>query len=150
LCNLIDAAVIAVAAESPERRKPSADATVGGITASGRTWVRQGVGAGAVVAVLVAAYALTNLMEVGTPGVWSRLPQGFVPTHVQEVLSRAQLARLEEALAVYHSEQGTFPASLEELVAAGLVAEEDLRFPWHRPYYYAQQAQSYVLMRPLF
>lgn len=150
LCNLIDAAIVAPAAESPERRKPSADATVGGITSGTQPRLRQALGAGAVVMVLLLAYALTNLVGLGTSNLWARVPQGYVSRDVQEVLSRAQLARLREALAIYASEQGRFPASLEELVTTGLVSEEDLRFPWHQPYHYGPQGDGYVLKRPLF
>ena len=65
-------------------------------------------------------------------------------------VSRAQLSRIEAAIAVYLLEKGEAPERLEALVETGLLLREDLHYPWREPYYYRRvAARDFVLLPPL-
>ena len=68
----------------------------------------------------------------------------------QRFLSRAQLQRIGAAIEVYRLEKGSVPEKLDALVKSGLLAREDLRYPWHDAYYYRRVNPSrFVLLPPL-
>ena len=68
----------------------------------------------------------------------------------QRFVGRQQLTRIEAALEVYRLEKGTVPTALGELVEAGLLAPDDLSYPWRDDYYYRKRGDgAYVLLPPL-
>ncbi len=74
----------------------------------------------------------------------------FTDPAVKRVASQQQRSRLSAAIEVYRMEQGALPVALSELVAAGLLDEDDLRFPWRDPYFYRRgEDGSYLLLPPL-
>ena len=150
LCNLIDAQIVQALPEG-ERRKPSAQATVGGITSGRRPWIRQGLQALLVIGVMVLAYAAVQRLDLEASALWSLRPppQGHLRTDLQDVLSRGQMLRLREALAIFYSQHGVYPPTLQSLVDAELVRHEDLTFPWRNPYHYQARRDGYDLLRPL-
>ncbi len=149
LCNLIDGQIIEALQEA-EKKAPSADATVGGITISSSTSVRVAIRAAVVIAAFVGAFLVASYLGLEASSVVSGMRQGYMDTAVQETLSRAHLQRLDEALAVFRAQNGTFPAGLTDLVEEGLIETDDLSFPWHQEYYYAQRGDGFVLLRPLY
>lgn len=61
-----------------------------------------------------------------------------------------QMSRLEAALQLYRLEKGALPLSLGELVETGILASEDLHYPWRSDYYYRRvDTGAYVLLPPL-
>ena len=54
------------------------------------------------------------------------------------------------ALAVHHSSRGRYPQELSELVEAGLIERDALRFPWHEDYFYALDDEGYMLLPPVY
>jgi len=74
----------------------------------------------------------------------------YVDPAAQRVISRAQLRRLQSALEMYKLERGPPPEQLSTLVEVGLVAQEDLHFPWRESYYYRKlQNGDFILLPPL-
>ncbi|MEW6430154.1 MAG: DUF4388 domain-containing protein [Myxococcota bacterium] len=68
----------------------------------------------------------------------------------QRFASRAQMSRIAAALEVYKLEKGALPDALTELVDVGLLASDDVRYPWREAYYYRRSADgTYVLLPPL-
>jgi len=68
----------------------------------------------------------------------------------QRFISRAQIKRIESALEVFRLEKGELPEQLNALVAAGLLKQEELRYPWGEQYYYKRlAAREFVLLPPL-
>lgn len=68
----------------------------------------------------------------------------------QRVISRQQVTRISKALDLYLLEQGELPKELDALVDSGLLARDDLRYPWQDRYYYRRTAkESFVLLPPL-
>jgi hypothetical protein len=68
----------------------------------------------------------------------------------QRFISRNQMRRIESALEVFRLEKGEVPERLEALVEAGLLKQEELRYPWRQPYYYKRlAAREFVLLPPL-
>ncbi len=67
----------------------------------------------------------------------------------QRFASNAQMSRLQTALEVYRLEKGELPNALIELVEAGLVNSDDVRYPWRDDYYYRRDGSRYVLLPPL-
>lgn len=135
----------------PQERAPSADATVGGISARARTRFLPVLTRVALTLVLVASGVLglraldaplTRL--VGADSEW-----GYADLSLKAEVSAGQMQKIGRALEVYASTTGAYPASLEELVAARLLTERDLRFPWANPYAYRREQAGYVLLRPL-
>ena len=68
---------------------------------------------------------------------------------VARLLSHGQLLRLESALELYRLEHGEYPRELRQLVEGRMVGEEDLRYPFRRPYHYRRTPQGFVLLPPL-
>ncbi|MBL8921037.1 MAG: DUF4388 domain-containing protein [Myxococcaceae bacterium] len=67
----------------------------------------------------------------------------------QRFASSAQMTRLTAALEVYRLEKGQLPDSLSQLVEAGIVSADDVRYPWRDDYYYRRDGVKYVLLPPL-
>ncbi|MFZ5439697.1 MAG: DUF4388 domain-containing protein [Myxococcota bacterium] len=68
----------------------------------------------------------------------------------QRFASRQQMSRLSAAIELYRLEKGALPMALTELVEAGLLSADDLRFPWRDPYFYRRGDDgSFVLLPPL-
>lgn len=149
LCNLIDAEIVEPLPEGVHKQ-PSAVATVGGITSPESPWVRLGIRASLLIAIAVGVYVGAHQLGLEASSLWSSASEGHIETYVQSVLSRQQLLRLNQALAVYRSQTGYYPPGLHNLVEAGLMTEDDLRFPWHAEYYYAPDGDTYQLLRPLY
>jgi hypothetical protein len=60
------------------------------------------------------------------------------------------MSRIQAAIQVYQLEKGEAPAGLDALVDAGLLAREDLRYPWRDAYYYRRVApREFILLPPL-
>ncbi len=75
---------------------------------------------------------------------------GFAEGVLRQQITRAQVSRIEGALAVYRLERGEVPASLEALVEQGLLSSSDVRFPWAERYYYRRVGpQEFILLPPL-
>ncbi|MBX7115679.1 MAG: DUF4388 domain-containing protein [Myxococcaceae bacterium] len=68
----------------------------------------------------------------------------------QRVISRQQVTRISKALDVYRLERGELPEKLDSLVESGLLARDDLRYPWQDRYYYRRTtSEAFVLLPPL-
>jgi Type II secretion system (T2SS), protein G len=67
----------------------------------------------------------------------------------ERFVSRYQVERLRAALEVYRVETGSYPASLDALVEAGLARPRDLRYPWSENYAYRRQGDGYLLAPPV-
>lgn len=75
---------------------------------------------------------------------------GFAEGVLRQQISRAQVSRIQGALAVYRLERGEVPGSLEALVEQGLLSASDMRFPWAERYYYRRVGpQEFILLPPL-
>jgi hypothetical protein len=149
LCNLIDAQIVEPLAEG-SHNKPSAAATVGGITSRQSHALGLVLRAVLLVVILVGAYVGVAQLDVETSLMWRASGQGHIVTSIQQILSRGQMQRIEQALAVYRSQTGRFPPGLQMLVEDGLVRQDDLHFPWRGEYIYEPRGDSYTLLRPLY
>jgi hypothetical protein len=103
---------------------------------------------GYVVAALVLVLAVGGtFVHARTPfavtGLRSVLPRSFAL--VEEGVARSRLARLERAIEAWRAGQGTPPATLEDLVKAGLVDRSYLLDPWRRPFHYEPRPTGYLL-----
>ncbi|RKG99577.1 DUF4388 domain-containing protein [Corallococcus sp. CA053C] len=68
----------------------------------------------------------------------------------QRQIAQAQRVRIEAALEVFQLEKGTLPERLDALVDAGLLAPEELRYPWREEYYYRRlAARQFILLPPV-
>jgi hypothetical protein len=75
---------------------------------------------------------------------------GFAEGVLRQQISRAQVSRIEGALAVYRLERGEVPTSLDALVDQGLLSSTDVQFPWAERYYYRRVGpQEFILLPPL-
>ena len=75
---------------------------------------------------------------------------GFAEGVLRQQIARAQVSRIEGALAVYRLERGEVPTSLDALVEQGLLSSTDVRFPWAERYYYRRLGpQEFILLPPL-
>jgi hypothetical protein len=75
---------------------------------------------------------------------------GFAEGVLRQQIARAQVSRIEGALAVYRLERGEVPSSLDALVEQGLLSSTDVRFPWAERYYYRRVGpQEFILLPPL-
>ncbi len=149
--RLIDAGFVrALPLESA--RKPSAEATVGGISARTRARIVPVVGRAAVgVALLLGAFVTLRSFDARVLDVIGlRQPWGYADLSVQAELGTAHMQRIERALAAFEAVHGSYPQSLDELVAERLLAPRDLRYPWQQAYGYRRDGAGYELVRPLY
>jgi len=85
--------------------------------------------------------------QLRTPfGVLGRPPllQDTFNLYLEEA-SRARLDRLDRALEAFRLANGSLPATLDDVVAAGLVDRSFLKDPWARPYHYEIAGRGYAL-----
>jgi hypothetical protein len=144
LCNLVNLEFLA---GLPPRKKGGRDFRDS----------RSSVLAGVLGRVAVTAVVVGGLVFVGSQLdlVGIKAPQGrndtrYTDPAAQRFASRAQLSRISAALDLFRLERGAFPGALSELVESGLLAADDLRFPWRDPYYYRRTDEgAYVLLPPL-
>ena len=106
------------------------------------------------VAMTVAMGTLIAVLGVGAASDSSAFRRSrasfFVDTATERHISLAQQARIRAALEVYRVERGVLPESLQHLVEAGLLEEEDLHYPWTDRYHYRRSGeQAFVLLPPL-
>lgn len=111
--------------------------------------------AGAVGRVALSALMLAALVFVGSrvnldAFSLSSSPSSFADPAAQRVISRAQMSRIEAAIGVYRLETGALPQKLDALVEAGLLLQNDIRYPWREPYHYRRAEDgSFILLPPL-
>jgi hypothetical protein len=65
------------------------------------------------------------------------------------VLATSQARRIEEAVAAYRLETGSYPADLDRLVAAGWLDANELVYPLGLPYVYQTTKDGFELAPPL-
>lgn len=111
---------------------------------------------GVVRRLLLAVLALVLLVAVAIEVDVAALRLGFSSVGrfsdpaVRRFVGRQQLSRIEAALRLFRLEHGELPRALQELVANGMLFEDDLRHPWKDLYYYRRLDDgSYVLLPPL-
>jgi hypothetical protein len=74
----------------------------------------------------------------------------YVDPAAQRIISASQIRRIQAALELYRLERGPLPDQLNALVEVGLLAQEDLHFPWREGYYYRKlQTGDFILLPPL-
>ncbi|MGI5865615.1 MAG: DUF4388 domain-containing protein [Myxococcales bacterium] len=92
------------------------------------------------------ALVLTRLGGMAATGGERR----YADPAARRLVGRAQLSRIEAAIAIYRLEKGICPESLEKLVEFGILSEQDLRYPWSEQYHYRRTGDdAYVLLPPL-
>jgi hypothetical protein len=103
----------------------------------------------AVVAVLLVTGVLLGGLWWTLDSPFSRLLGPFRVLEATESLrlsaSLSRLSRLEFALRLFTLYRGAYPESLDDLVAMGLVSEDDLMDPWGQSYTYLVSRRSYQL-----
>ena len=144
LCNLVN---LEFAKAIPPATRGGDDFT----TDSRRTAVMGVVGRVAVTMVVVG-----GLLFVGTRIDFGALNLGrsnattYTDPAAQRFASRQQMSRVAEAIELYRLEKGALPLGLGELVDAGLLNADDLRFPWRETYFYKRADDgTYLLLPPL-
>ena len=103
---------------------------------------------GYVVTVLVVSLALAGLLvQRRSPFAVTGLPPVLHGSYeaVLDGAARSRLARLERAVEAWRATHGAPPATLEELVRAGLVDRSYLHDPWSRPFHYETGGGGYLL-----
>ncbi len=73
----------------------------------------------------------------------------YSPTIVHRHVSESQLRVLRRALEVYRLQTGHYPATLDDLVKADVVAPRDIHFPYDRPYFYRIEDGKPILLPPI-
>jgi Domain of unknown function (DUF4388) len=146
LCNLVNLEYL--------RANPGADKADGLNQGAEATLAEraQGMVGRLVVTMLVFAALgfLITQMELGA----LRQGRGSATTYTdpaaQRFIARQQMSRITAALDVFRLEKGELPSGLGDLVAAGLLSQDDLSYPWRDDYYYRRtEGGAYVLLPPL-
>lgn len=76
---------------------------------------------------------------------------GDAVSTIRRVQTEQQLARLDAAVRVYLLRHAALPATLEDLVAEGLVDPAELRWPGYtRPYFYRPTGSTFTLLPPAY
>ncbi len=99
-------------------------------------------------AVLVVLGVLVSRLNLQSVSLASAPNSQFADPAAQRFISSAQMRRIEAALQVYRLEKGPLPEQLDALVDVGLLAREDLRFPWRENYYYRKTSGSDFILLP--
>ncbi len=73
----------------------------------------------------------------------------FADAALQHLAGETERARIASALAVHRLEQGSFPASLADLLAEGLLSARDLHYPFAGPWTYQREGEGYLLLPPV-
>ncbi len=111
-----------------------------------------GVGGRVAVTMLVVAalYFLGSQLDLGSIRVGSGNASTFTDPAAQRFAGQQQMSRIEAALEVYRLEKGALPAALHELSDVGILASDDLHYPWRDDYFYRRTDKgAYVLLPPL-
>ncbi len=66
----------------------------------------------------------------------------------RELIDRSQVRRLRSALEIFRMEVGRYPDELSDLVEAGLLGQDDIRFPWRQERLYEPGEDRFVMLRP--
>jgi hypothetical protein len=150
LANLVKAKYLKVLVPASARKKRSgprltpraiADATVPLVTR---------VALYAVVAVAVGG--VVKLLELNDSGLFARDRALQVrPDAMQLKLGEVQKRRIERAVEVYRLLEGNYPLSLAEVVATGLLSEDEVRRPYRTEFAYERAADGggFRVARPL-
>jgi hypothetical protein len=96
-----------------------------------------------VVTLAVAGTLFQRHAPFAVTGLSSILPRSFAL--VEEGVVRSRLARLERAIEAWRASRGAPPATLEDLVKAGLVDRSYLLDPSRRPFHYEPGPAGYLL-----
>lgn len=101
---------------------------------------------------VAAVFVILRYAELDVSVALRASPDGRIPRiDPRGLLATAQIERLRSALEVYRLDRGEYPTDLRMLVAAGLLADGDLRFPFESSYPYRRlEPTRYELVRPLF
>jgi hypothetical protein len=103
---------------------------------------------GYLVAVLVLALAAAGLVaQSRSPFAVTGLASALQPYYdkIMDGVTRSRLARLDRALQAWQATHGAPPATLEDLVRAGIVDRSYLRDPWQRPFHYEPAPGGYLV-----
>ncbi len=104
----------------------------------------------ATAAVLAGLAFLAPRLNIHSTTLMSASTSQYVDPAAQRLISRSQIRRIEAALELYRLERGPLPEQLNALVEVGLLAQEDLHFPWRESYYYRKlQSGDFILLPPL-
>lgn len=151
LVHLAEADVIGLPLAAATGRRPSAVATVGGITKSSNPrWFGLAVRGGLLVlAVLVVVVGLERF-GIQAARFFSQVrDDGYHTMALERLLSRGREGYLREALDTYRALHDRYPERLEALVEVGLVRENDLVFPWGKRFVYQGDESRYTLLPPM-
>jgi hypothetical protein len=119
----------------------------GDTDSSSKAWFGK-VAVGAVVAGLLGFIILG--VDSGSLRLGGSNARVTVDPAAERLIGRHQLSRIAAALELDRLEKGSLPKDLTELVATGLLAANDLSYPWRDPYYYRRASDTaYVLLPPL-
>jgi len=100
--------------------------------------------AGALALVLAAAgIAVNGGRPFAVAGLPAALPRSY--ELLQDGMTRSRLVRLSRAIEAWRATSGSSPATLEDLVRAGLVDRSYLLDPWRRPFHYEAGPRGYLL-----
>ncbi len=100
--------------------------------------------------VLAAFAAVLSRVDLDSVSFTGSPSSSLADPAAQRFVSRAQMGRIQAAIDVYRLENGRIPETLDALVQAGLLAKEDVRYPWREPYYYRPASEGeFVLLPPL-
>lgn len=102
--------------------------------------------------VAVAVGGVVKLFELNDSGLLARDRALQVrPDEVQRQVAEVQRRRIERAVQVYRLVEGAYPKSLAEVVASGLLAEGEVRFPFRDEFSYEPSVDGagYRLELPL-
>ncbi len=103
----------------------------------------------------VASRLAVGLLLVGLVATWiaqieALIAQASPNAAIPVQMGRAQVSRIETAVAEYEVRKGALPRALEDLVELGILRAEELRYPWREAYHYERlEGGGYRLLPPL-
>lgn len=114
------------------------------------SWVARAARVMITLCVLAALGFLAPRLNLHIAAVKGASTSQYVDPAAQRFISTAQLRRIRSALDLYRLERGPLPEQLGALVEVGLLAPEDLHFPWREGYYYRKLRNGdFILLPPL-
>ncbi len=100
--------------------------------------------------VLAALGFVATRLEPDSWDLGSDSASSYADPATQRLVAQAQRARISAALEVFRLEKGALPEKLGALVEAGLLQQDDLRYPWREEYYYRRVSdRQFILLPPL-
>ena len=99
--------------------------------------------------VLAAVMFLVTRLDITTIHLGGSTGSTYTDPAIQRFVSRQQMSRISSALEVYRLEHGGLPMTLGDLVQSGLLASDDITYPWRDEYYYRRAESGYLLLPPL-